>query len=160
MEEGGQRHDLPALLREKGPVTRCTGGCVGPRASLDRFEKYRPPPPGIPSPDRPAGSESLYPLSYPGPQDIYCIIGNFFSQTSMGVERGWRHIGACLYICQAHRHLYLNLLRISVTQRSCYVCFIILARFKVHTTNRFKIALNMRSLLFRYVAYRTFVVGY
>ena len=48
------------------PGTYCTGGWVGPRAGLDGCGKYRPPT-GIRSPDRPARSESLYRLSYPGP---------------------------------------------------------------------------------------------
>jgi hypothetical protein len=46
--------------------THCIGGWVGPRASLDGCGKSRPPT-GIRSPDRPALSESLYRLSYPGP---------------------------------------------------------------------------------------------
>jgi hypothetical protein len=40
---------------------------MGPRAGLDRCENSRPPT-GIRSPDRPARSESLYRLSYPGPR--------------------------------------------------------------------------------------------
>ena len=39
---------------------------MGPRAGLDGCGKSRPPT-GIRSPDRPARSESLYRLSYPGP---------------------------------------------------------------------------------------------
>ena len=59
---------LPAALpQRKRPGTHCTGGWVGPRAGLDGCGKSRPPP-GIRSPDRPARSESLYRLSYPGPQ--------------------------------------------------------------------------------------------
>jgi hypothetical protein len=45
------------------PGTHCTGGWVGPRAGLDVCEKSRPH--GIPSPDRPARSQSLHRLSYP-----------------------------------------------------------------------------------------------
>jgi hypothetical protein len=42
---------------------------VSPRAGLEGYGKSRPPhpPTGIRSPDRPARSESLYRLSYPGP---------------------------------------------------------------------------------------------
>jgi len=41
---------------------------MGPRGGLDRRGKSRPPPIGIRSPDRPARSESLYRMSYPGLQ--------------------------------------------------------------------------------------------
>jgi hypothetical protein len=45
-----------------------TGGWVGPRGGLARCRKSRPPPQnGIRSPDRPARSESIYRLRYPGP---------------------------------------------------------------------------------------------
>ena len=47
------------------PGTHCIGGWVGPRAGLDGCVKSRPT--GIRSSDRPAHSESLYGLSYPGP---------------------------------------------------------------------------------------------
>jgi hypothetical protein len=33
-----------ALYPRERPGIRCTGGCVGPRAGLDRFGKSRPPP--------------------------------------------------------------------------------------------------------------------
>ena len=49
----------------KRPCTHCTGGWVGPRASLDRCGKSRPT--GIRSPERPACSQSLYRLSYRDP---------------------------------------------------------------------------------------------
>jgi hypothetical protein len=55
----------PLYPRER-PGTHCTGGWVGPTAGLDVCEKSRPPT-GIRSPDRPARSQSLYRLSYPGP---------------------------------------------------------------------------------------------
>jgi hypothetical protein len=45
------------------PLYRRLGGC--PRAGLERW--WIPCPTGIRSPDRPARSESLYQLSYPGP---------------------------------------------------------------------------------------------
>jgi hypothetical protein len=51
-------------LRER-PGTHCIGGCVGTRAGRDGAENLAPT--GIRSPDRPARSESLYRLSYPGP---------------------------------------------------------------------------------------------
>ena len=48
------------------PGTHCTGGWVGCTSGLDRCGKSRPRT-GIRSPDRPARSQSLYRLSYPGP---------------------------------------------------------------------------------------------
>jgi hypothetical protein len=54
----------PLYPRER-PGTHCTGGWVGPRAGLDVCEKFVPTE--IRSPDRPARSQSLYRLSYPGP---------------------------------------------------------------------------------------------
>jgi hypothetical protein len=47
------------IYPRKRPVTRCIGGWVGPRAGVDTV---------IRSPDRPARSESLHRLRYPGPQ--------------------------------------------------------------------------------------------
>ena len=41
---------------------------MGPRAGLDGCGKSRPPPTEIRSPNRPARSQSLYRLSYPGPK--------------------------------------------------------------------------------------------
>ena len=58
----------PLYPRER-PGADCVGICVCPRAGLDGCEKSRPPI-GIRSPDRPARSESLYRLSYPGPFNI------------------------------------------------------------------------------------------
>jgi hypothetical protein len=48
------------LYPRERPGTQCTGGWVGPRAGLDAPTRIR-------SPDRPARSQSLYRLSYPGP---------------------------------------------------------------------------------------------
>ena len=39
---GGQRHAQPIYTQER-PSTHCIGGWVGPRASLDRCGKSRPP---------------------------------------------------------------------------------------------------------------------
>ena len=39
-----QRHDQAALYPGERPGAHCTGGWVGPRASLDRCGKSRPPP--------------------------------------------------------------------------------------------------------------------
>ena len=60
----------PAYPRQR-PGTHCIGGWVGPRVGLDVCGKFRPPPAGIRSPDRPARSELLYRLSSSGP--LYMI---------------------------------------------------------------------------------------
>jgi hypothetical protein len=65
MDVGGQRHG-PAALPQERPGTRCTGGWVGPRAGPVGCGKLSPST--FRSPDRPARSESLYRLIYPGPQ--------------------------------------------------------------------------------------------
>jgi hypothetical protein len=62
MGVGGQLHTPAALPPGKRPGTHCTGDWVGPRAGLEGC------PTEIRSPDRPARSESLYRLSYRGPQ--------------------------------------------------------------------------------------------
>jgi len=49
------------------PGNHFIGGLVGSRAGLDGCGKSRTPPTGIRSADRPARSQSLYRLSYPGP---------------------------------------------------------------------------------------------
>jgi hypothetical protein len=64
MEVGGQRHAPAALPAGKRPGTHCVGGWVGPKAGLDGCGKSHLQQ-GLP--DRPALSESLYRLSYPGP---------------------------------------------------------------------------------------------
>jgi hypothetical protein len=61
----------PLHTRER-PGMHCIGGWVGPRAGLEGAEKLAPT--GIRSPDRPASSESLYRLSYPGPQNAGTVI--------------------------------------------------------------------------------------
>ena len=55
----------PPHPRER-PGTHCTGDWVGPQGRSGRVRKISPPT-RIRSPDRPARSESLYRLSYPGP---------------------------------------------------------------------------------------------
>jgi hypothetical protein len=59
----------PRPLYPRGRTcTYCIRGGVGPTGRLAGCGKFRPPPPpGIPSPNCPARSESLYRLSYPGP---------------------------------------------------------------------------------------------
>jgi len=65
---GGQRHALAALPREE-PGTHCIGGWVAPGPVWTGAENLAST--GIQPPDRPASSESLYRLSYPGP--LFCI---------------------------------------------------------------------------------------
>jgi hypothetical protein len=65
MGMGGQRHAQATLKpREMTPGTHCTGGWVGPRASLDTEagEKILSPLPGIEplSPGLPVLSQTLY----------------------------------------------------------------------------------------------------
>ena len=64
--EGGERSasHLGRFLPWERPGTHCTGGWMGPRGGLDRYEKSRPPT-GIRSPDHPVRSQSLYRLRYP-----------------------------------------------------------------------------------------------
>ena len=49
----GQRHAPAALYPWERPGTHCTGGWVGPRASLDRRGKSRPHRDSIPGPSNP-----------------------------------------------------------------------------------------------------------
>ena len=65
MVVGDQHHVSAALPLGKRHGTHFIGGWVGPRAGLDGCGKSRPPT-GIRSPYRPARSELLYRLSYPG----------------------------------------------------------------------------------------------
>ena len=62
---GGQRHGPAALPAEKTwyPLYR---RLRGPQGRSEEVRKISPPT-GIRSPDRPARSQSLYPLSYPDP---------------------------------------------------------------------------------------------
>jgi hypothetical protein len=66
-----QRHAPAALCPgDRTPGTHCTGGWVGPRADVDTevTGKNPLPLPGIEPrpPGRPARSQTLYRLSYPG----------------------------------------------------------------------------------------------
>ena len=56
---------------------------MGPRADLDGCENLAPT--GIRSPDRPARSESLYRLSYPG---LRLKVGFPLSQTTKALREG------------------------------------------------------------------------
>ena len=67
------------FTRRERPDTHCIGGWIGLRARLDGCRKSRPN--GIRSPERPACSESLYRLSYPGPLFV-SVINEFCSYNS------------------------------------------------------------------------------
>jgi hypothetical protein len=62
----GQRHAPAALPPGRRLVTLCTGGWVGSWAGLDGCGKSHTPA-SIRSSDRPARSQSLYRLRFPGP---------------------------------------------------------------------------------------------
>jgi hypothetical protein len=66
--EGGQRHAPAALSpgQNRYPLYRRLGE---PQGRSGRVGKISPPT-AILSPDRPAPSESLYRLSYPGPKRV------------------------------------------------------------------------------------------
>jgi len=66
MEIGGQRHAPAALRPGKGPGSHFIGSWVDTRYGLDGCGKSRLT--GNRSTDLPACSESLYRMSYPGPQ--------------------------------------------------------------------------------------------
>ena len=74
MGVGGQRHAPAALPPEKTryPLYRRLGE---PQGRSGRVQKITPPV-GMRSPDRSAHSESLYRLSYPGPQVITVVNNN------------------------------------------------------------------------------------
>jgi hypothetical protein len=62
---GGQHHAPAAIYPGKRPGTHCIGGWVGPGPVWTGAENLTPT--GIRSPGRPARSESLHRLRYPGP---------------------------------------------------------------------------------------------
>jgi len=48
----GQRHAPASLNPQERSGTHCTGGCVGPRAGMDRWGKSRPHQDSIPGPSK------------------------------------------------------------------------------------------------------------
>ena len=69
MGVGGQRLAPASLISRKKPGTHRTGGWVDLGVNMDGCGKSRPLPPHRDSIlGRPARSESLYRLNYPGPQ--------------------------------------------------------------------------------------------
>ena len=89
---GGRRH-APAALppgKTRYPLYRRLGG---PRAGLDRCGKSRHPT-GIRFPDRPARSQSLYRLSYPGPHCTTVQVK--FIVLGLHVEK-YQYVAYCTY---------------------------------------------------------------
>jgi hypothetical protein len=84
----------PLYPRER-PGTHFIGGWVRPRASLDGCGKSRPI--GIRSPDREARSESLYRLSYPGPQGKGKGKGKDIPTQSWTTKSQGNHNSICCY---------------------------------------------------------------
>jgi hypothetical protein len=82
---GGQCHAPATFYPWERPGTHCTGGWVGPRASLDRWRKSLPPPTGTQSLDHPAHSQLLYQMSYPT-----CILVHSQILTIISVCAVWK----------------------------------------------------------------------
>jgi hypothetical protein len=106
----------PLYPRER-PRTHCIGGWVGSRAGLDGCGKS--PHTGIRSPDRPASSESVYRLSYPGPQPSLISkktkIENKCVNSTMHV-----HVSSGNYVLKsAHRSVYHGLRFCDIPQLLC-----------------------------------------
>jgi hypothetical protein len=78
------------------PGTQCLGGWVGIRAGLDGCGKFHPI--RIRPLDRPACSESLYRLSYPGAQEYMCIIFIAFLGKRVSMLRSYVH-GCPVALC-------------------------------------------------------------
>jgi len=74
MGMGGQSHTPAATPTwDPVPIVKEAGWAPGPVWTGE--ENLAPPPPnGIWSPDRPARSESLYRLRYPGPQVVVPVL--------------------------------------------------------------------------------------
>jgi hypothetical protein len=63
-----QRYTPAALYPWERPGTHCTGGCVGPRAGMDRCEKPRPHRDSIPGPS--SSRPVTIPTELPGPKTL------------------------------------------------------------------------------------------
>jgi hypothetical protein len=75
-----------ALPPRKGPGTHCIGNLVGPMTGLDECGKFRLPI-GIRSAVGPAGSKSLYLLSYPGPHIPSYVSVKYASLRTCGLPK-------------------------------------------------------------------------
>ena len=85
------------LYPRQRPGTHCTRDWVGPRAGLGGAENLSPT--GIPSPDRPACSESLYRLRDPGPPTTF--LDNEYL-TPWGLRVVLQHVRINFYFPRRH----------------------------------------------------------
>jgi hypothetical protein len=104
MGVSGQRHAW-----RKDPCTHCTGGWVGPRAGVDRgaVGKILSPLPGIEprSPGRPACSQTLYWLSYPGSHKFFASVGDR-THVVQSVVRHYSDWATPAHSTRLHRTIY------------------------------------------------------
>ena len=118
LDGGGWLNHAPVALPARITGIRCTGGWVGSRAGLDGAENLAPT--GIRSPDRPACSELLYRLSYPGPpmelEVDYHLFGPYRNEIC-----GCSSKDDC-WCCQA-RSLYSSWYSFQLIHFCTFVCF-------------------------------------
>jgi hypothetical protein len=89
MRVGGQLNAPAALPRERDPVPIVSEVGWDPGTVWTGEENIAPT--GIRSPDRPARIESLYRLSYPGPQTISRIGFNFIMLRKLLKMNRWNY---------------------------------------------------------------------
>jgi hypothetical protein len=88
----GQLHAPTALTREEAPGTHRIGGWVNPRVGLDDVEKGKfliLPGLELRPLGRPARSQSLYRLGYPG-SNSDCIASNYWLTVNNKLESTWK----------------------------------------------------------------------
>ena len=102
----GQRHAPAALYPRERTGTHCTGGCVGPRAGLDRCGKSRPPPGFDPQTVQPIASRYT---DYAARPTIWVVIVAIFRGRAVAAavvsqcvvlkpaKRIFRKINICVY---------------------------------------------------------------
>jgi hypothetical protein len=106
---------LPLYPRERDPGTHFIGGWVDPRAGLDDMEKWKFLPyrdSNSPLPGRPARSQSLYRLSYPGSQGLYLVKYCFLEKTG-------RLIGETVFYSVCAKQQYHNVSRQHLGKHIC-----------------------------------------
>jgi len=107
----------PIYPREK-PGSHCIGGWFDPRAGRDVCEKSYPT--RIRSPDRPARSEWLYRLRYPGPSyNEYDNNNNTYkSYTFFTIVTLWSVVQSVYYAVLSHYRLWLFAGSLNMQSRS------------------------------------------